>query len=223
MVTGPVNDRVAIVPGPPRRRSRNELRELAKNDPKMLSKIDFYDLDLLFLLILASAKLGKKHHKKSHNAAVVSKSQQPAYPKKQWQPTPGIKYEGDSSSEYSSSEESDSEYSEDELAEPSPLADKRPDSPLDAVAYDAIKATWRSKRFEVDSAEIRSGLGNFWDVVRTIRDRWKTDTLAVTDAEEKKKYGELPLLKSRVKDQRNMFEAALVAANKHGHKSILEL
>lgn len=94
---------------------------------------------------------------------------------------------------------------------------------MEAVKFDAIKATWRSKRFEIDSSEIRVGLKDFWEVVRTIRDRWKTDTAAVTEAEEKKRHGEIPLLKSRVKDQRNMLEAALLAALQHGHKSILEL
>lgn len=85
-----------------------------------------------------------------------------------------------------------------------------------------MKATWRSKRFNVDAAEIRSALKEFWEVVRTIRDRWKTDTAAVTEAEDKKRIGELPLLRSRVKDQRDMFEAALKAALQHGHRTILE-
>lgn len=162
--------------------------------------------------------LSNRHRKKTHSKP---RAQKPAFPTKSWQPTPGIKYEGDSSSsEYTSSDESD--YSDDELAEPSPLPAKRPDTPLEAVKYDTIKALWHSKRFEVDVDDIRAGLKDFWEVVRTIRDRWKTDTAAVTEAEEKKKHGEIPLLQSRVKDQRNMLEVALTAALQHGHPGILE-
>lgn len=189
----------AAVPAPVRRRSRNELRRLAGNDPKLL------------------AKLGKKQ--KTHSSAL--KAQRP--PTKQWQPMPGIKYEGQSSSEESSDDDDSSEYSEDELSEPSPLPLKRPDSPLEAVKYDTIRALWQSRRFQVDSDKIRTGLKDYWEVVRTIRDRWKTDAAAVTDAEEKKRIGELPLLKSRVKDQRDMIEVAFKTALEHGHPSILEL
>lgn len=189
----------AAVPAHPRRKSRNELRRLAGNDPKLL------------------ARLGKKQ--KTHSSAF--KAQRP--PTKQWQPMVGVKYEGQSSSEESSDEDDSSEYSEDELAEPSPLPPRRPDSPLDAVKYDTIKALWQSKRFQVDSDMIRTGLKDYWEVVRTIRDRWKTDSTAVTDAEMKKRIGELPLLKSRVKDQRDMIEVAFKAALEYGHPSILEL
>jgi len=163
------------------------------------------------------AKFESKHSKKIQRA--FDKLSRPT---KQWQPTPGIVYESESSSEYTSSEDSDDD-SDDEPDEPFPLPAKRPDDPVEAVKYDSIKATWRSKRHEVDASEIRTGLSDFWEVVRTIRDRWKTDTQAVTDAEAKKRLGELPLLKSRVKDQRNMFQAALEATLQHGHKSILEL
>lgn len=71
--------------------------------------------------------------------------------------------------------------------------------------------------------EIRTGLKDYWEVVRTIRDRWKTDSEAVIQAEEKKRIGELPLLKSRVKDQRDMIEVALKAALDFGHRNIMEL
>ncbi|GAB7351613.1 hypothetical protein MBLNU459_g2228t3 [Dothideomycetes sp. NU459] len=188
----------AAIPAPVRRKSRNELRKLARDDPKLLSR------------------LGKRH--KAHSpASKVHKN-----PIRTWQSTPGVQHENVSSSEESSDEDDSSEYSEDELAEPSPLPPRRPDNPLEAVKYDTIKALWQSKRFEVDSDNIRNGLKDYWEVVRTIRDRWKTDSAAVTDAEEKKRIGELPLLKSRVKDQRDMIEVAFKTALEHGHPSILE-
>lgn len=208
-----------MVTAPASRRSRNELRQLARDDPKLLGKISCFRLSCSSSAEHSLAKLGKRHHKKTH----VTSVEDPEKSTKQWQPTANTKYEGDSSSYYSSSDESDSEYSEDELSEPSPLPVTRPDHPVEAVKYDSIKATWRSKYSEIDPTDIRKGLNDFWEVVRTIRDRWRTDTLAVTEAEEKKKVGELSLLRSRVKDQRDMFEAALGAVLQHGHKSIIEL
>lgn len=154
--------------------------------------------------------------------ARLAKAEKQRAPPKAIQTPSGIKYESVSPSEESSSEE-DSDYSDDELGEPSPLPPKRPDNPVEAVKYDAIKALWRSRSFEVSADEIRTGLKDIWEVVRTIRDRWKADAAAVTDAEEKKRLSELPLLRSRVKDQRDMMEAALKSALEHGHRNILEV
>jgi hypothetical protein len=128
----------------------------------------------------------------------------------------------DSSSDDDSSDDDSSEYSSDSDSD-SPLPSKRPESPKAGVEYDVIKALWRSKRKTVDAATVRKCLVDFWEIIKTIRDRWKADAAAVTDAEEKKKVGELPLLKSRVKDQREMAEAAFKAAIKYGHRGIIEL
>jgi hypothetical protein len=80
-----------------------------------------------------------------------------------------------------------------------------------------------STEYPVHPAVIRESLVDFWEVVKTIRDRWKADASAVTEAEEKKRVGELPLLRSRVKDQRDMIEAVFRAALKHGHRDIIAL
>lgn len=133
-----------------------------------------------------------------------------------------IKYE-QSSSDDSSSSDDESDYSDDADDSDSPLPATRPESPKAGVEYDVIKALWRSKRKVIDGPTIRQTMADFWDIIKTIRDRWKADTAALTDAENKKKTGELPLLRSRVKDQREMAEAAFRAAFKHGHRAIVEL
>ncbi|GAB7341357.1 hypothetical protein MBLNU457_7617t1 [Dothideomycetes sp. NU457] len=192
----------AALPTPSQRKSRTELRRLAADDPKLL------------------AKLGKKVPKK---AAGLNKAPKETTRIIKSVVTPaGVKHEVQSPSDYSSSEEDSSDYeSEDE--QPFPLPSKRPDdNPLEAVKYDATKALWRGGRY-IASSEIRAGLKDYWEVVRTIRDRWKADAAAVVEAEEKNRKGEVPLLKSRVKDQLNMIEVAFKAALEHGHKSILEL
>lgn len=121
----------------------------------------------------------------------------------------------------------DSDYessSEDaEPPEPSPLPASRPQEPLQAVRYDTIKAVWFPKKSSPDADRIRAALGDFWEVVRTIRDRWKTDSAAVKQAEETKKEKELPLLRDRVRSQRQMMEIALKTAVEYGHADIIRL
>ncbi|EME82654.1 uncharacterized protein MYCFIDRAFT_80286 [Pseudocercospora fijiensis CIRAD86] len=176
------------------RKSRNELRALAGNNKTALAKIG----------------------KKSKTLAADLKSRPPTGSVG----SPSIKHDADSSSEYSSSSDDDSEYTDDE-DEDSPLPAKKPDDPKGGVEYDVIKAVYRSKKKSLDAATIGACLGELWEVVKTIRDRWKADAAAVNDAETKKKAGELPLLKSRVKDQREMMETAFKAVLKHGHRDVI--
>ncbi|KAF2231753.1 hypothetical protein EV356DRAFT_535262 [Viridothelium virens] len=124
-----------------------------------------------------------------------------------------------------SSEESDSDFSDSDLevADPPPLPDKRPAAPLEAVRYDTIKAVWASPNRPADPDEIRNALKSFWEVVRTIRDRWKSDGNALKQAEEAKKSSELPLLKDRVNSQRDMMQASINAALEFGHQDVLAL
>ncbi|KXT02996.1 hypothetical protein AC578_643 [Pseudocercospora eumusae] len=177
------------------RKSRNELRALAGNNKAAL------------------AKIGKKS--KSLTSDLKSRSFTGSAG------SPSIRQEADSSSDDSSSDDDDSEYTDDE-DEDSPLPAKKPDDPKGGVEYDVIKAVYRSKKRSLDAATIGACLTELWEVVKTIRDRWKADAAAVTDAETKKKAGELPLLKSRVKDQRDMMETAFKAVLKHGHRDVIE-
>lgn len=189
------------------RKSRKDLRKSGSNDPKLL------------------AKLHKKSAKqKILNAAPKSLATSSSIPKTDPN-ADKIKYEGGSSSEEesSSSEDEGSSYTSDDEPETPPLPAKRPDNLKEATEYDTVKALWRSKRKTVDSESIRKALVAFWDIVKTIRDRWKADQAALTEAETKNRENELPLLKSRVKDQRDMLEAAFKAALKNGHRSIVEL
>ena len=196
----------AAVPGYVPRKSRSELRKLAGNDQKLLSK------------------LGKKSVKKERSLASTTK-QMPLATTNASPTAQKIKYEDESSSEEESSsdEDSDSTYSSDEAIGPSPNPPKRPDSPREATEYDTVKALWRGKRSGIAGESIRKGIVDFWDIIKTVRDRWKADSNAVADAETKNRENELPLLKSRVKDQRDMMESAFKAALKHGHREIIGL
>ena len=195
----PVNRSTAL-PGYTKRCSRNELKRQAKDNPKLLAKL------------ASKTSLG--------NSATASRPTNAASPA---QSNDGIKYESDSDSDSESDVSLYSDDEDDDLAG-APLPSKRPDeSAKGAVEYDTIKALWRNKRKTIDASSIRKGLGDFWEVAKTIRDRWKADTQAVLDAEAKKRVGDLALLKGRVKDQRDMLEVAFRAALKHGFRSIIEL
>jgi hypothetical protein len=191
----------SAIPSYVARMSRNEMRRESGQNPKVL------------------AKIGKKITKQKSSAALPKALK--AFSANPSAPGAQVKYEQDSSSDEDSSDDDSSAYSDDESD--SPLPSTRPDDSKGAIEYDTIKALWRSKRKDLESAVIRKSLVDFWEIVKTIRDRWKADTAALTDAEEKKRVGELPLLKSRVKDQRDMIEVAFRTALKHGHRDIVSL
>lgn len=104
-----------------------------------------------------------------------------------------------------------------------PIPAKRPtDSAVAAMKYDTIKTLWRVPYRSVPAEDIRKAIQGFWENVGTIRDRWKSDSAAVKQAEEAKKLNEVPMLKERVASQRNTLQACLSAAVEHGHRDILE-
>ncbi|EON68511.1 hypothetical protein W97_07769 [Coniosporium apollinis CBS 100218] len=188
------------------RKSRNELKRVASGNENLL------------------ARLSKKPPKKSKISA--PKAARPKTAANARSPT-AIKEESPESSSETSSSDDDSEYesSDDELeiTEPSPLPASRPQEPLQAVRYDVIKALWLPHKKAAEAEQIRNALKDFWEVVRTIRDRWKSDTADLKQAEEGKKESEVPRLKSRVKAQRDMIQMALKTAIEHGHPDIIRL
>lgn len=104
-----------------------------------------------------------------------------------------------------------------------PIPAKRPtESALEATKYDTVKTLWRVPYRSAPAEEIRKAIQDFWEIVQTIRDRWKSDAAAVKQAEETKKVKEIPMLQERVASQRTMLTACLKAAVAQGHQDILE-
>lgn len=128
-----------------------------------------------------------------------------------------------SSETESSGDDSDSPYESDSSPPPekSPLPASRPQKAVEAVRYDTIKAVWFPRNKFAENDRILKGLADLWEVVRTIRDRWKTDRDAVKKALESKQDSELPLLRERVDKQLEMMEAVLTAAVEFGHPDLL--
>jgi hypothetical protein len=182
------------------RHSRRELRVLASKN------------------VNALAKIGKKPNKEKPMISAVKTTKPAALATSTTDGPVTIK---DSSSDEDSSSDDDSDYSDDD--DDSPLPSRKPEDPKGCIEYDTIKALWRNKRKNISSDSFKQALVDFWDIIKTIRDRWKLDSTAYVEAEEKKRTGELPLLRSRVKDQRDMIEVAFRTALKHGHRGIVEL
>jgi len=126
-----------------------------------------------------------------------------------------------SSSDEDSSDDSDYESSDDD-AEKTPLPALRPSGATEAVRYDCVKALWRPRGRPASGDDIRDGLKDFWELFQTIRDRWKSDSAAVKQAEDSKKNHEVPLLKERVAKQRQLAGVSLRAAMDQGHPDIVE-
>lgn len=127
--------------------------------------------------------------------------------------------------EHSDSESESSDYDSDEDSdeepEVSPLPAQRPDDPREGVRYDTIKALWESRHTGIVADRIRTGMVEFNEVVQTVKNRWKADSVALTDAIDRKRNGELPLLRSRVNDQLEMLKIVLQTAIDHGNRDIM--
>jgi len=131
-----------------------------------------------------------------------------------------IKREASDSESYDDSSD-DSDYSSEEEVEQSPLPAARPDEPQEAVRYDIIKAAWHPRQSQLNSEKIKASLRDVWEIFSTIQKRWRNDTKAVTEAEEQKKTGDLPVLKSRVASQRDLAQSALKSALEFAHPDVL--
>ncbi|KAK7522390.1 hypothetical protein IWZ03DRAFT_117075 [Phyllosticta citriasiana] len=183
------------------RRSKNELKKIAASDARLAGKIT------------KASKKAKHPAEKLMRTKSPSGTGSPAL----------IKDETDSSSETETSED-DSEYdsSDDETPEPSPLPAVRPTETLQRVRYDTIRALWRPRNLPATVAEIRKALKDYWEILSTIRNRWKGDQQSLKDAEQKK-MRDLDQLRDRVKDQRDQMEMAVKCALQYGHPGVIRM
>lgn len=141
---------------------------------------------------------------------------------------------GSISESISSSESSDSEsddesasYSESEvdLTEPeelSPLPANRPADPNKAVEYDVIKAVWAKRKVGLSGTVIRFALGEFFEIFKGIREKWKAKQATLQQAIEKKDHANIKTYERRVLDQRRLLESCIGLTLKHGHPDIIE-
>lgn len=131
--------------------------------------------------------------------------------------------ESDSASE--SDEDSNSLSGSEEEIEPeeqSPLPLSRPTDLTKATEYDALKAVWAPRNRILSVAAIRAALGDYWALIKGIRDKWKTDLTALQQAELKPDQGKIAQLARSVNEQRRLMESCIRLTLIHGHQDIIE-
>lgn len=131
-----------------------------------------------------------------------------------------LKREVSDSESYDDSSDDDSDYS-DEEEEPSPLPATKPEEPQGAFRYDIIKASWYPHRSQPSSERIKTSLKQLWEIFNTIQSRWRSDSKTLKEAEDQKKTGELPVLKRRVAEQRDLLQSALKSSLELTHPDVL--
>lgn len=140
----------------------------------------------------------------------------------------GLTAESESPSESSDSESDDDSayYTESDVEiqpeEPSPVPASRPADPNKAVEYDVIKAVWAKKSVGLSSTVIRTALGEYWNIFKGIRDKWKAKATTLQQAVEKKDQANIKAYERRVIDQRRILESCIRLTLKHGHPDIIE-
>jgi len=125
--------------------------------------------------------------------------------------------EPDDDSDYDSGSEEEME-----VEETSPLPTVRPADPSRATEYDTIKAVWAPRASPPAPATIRTALGDYWNMVRALRDNWKADSTSLQQAEDGKQTTRIPDLKRKVLEQRNLMEVVFAKTLEYGHKNIIE-
>ncbi|KAL6721369.1 hypothetical protein ACLMJK_000472 [Lecanora helva] len=140
----------------------------------------------------------------------------------------GSAAESESPSESSDSESDDDSayYTESDVEiqpeEPSPVPPSRPVDPNKAVEYDVVKAVWAKKSVGLSSIVIRTALGEYWNIFKGIRDKWKTKATTLQQAIDKKDQANIKAYERRVVDQRRLLESCVELTLKHGHPDIIE-
>ena len=130
-----------------------------------------------------------------------------------------------SSSEADSDDGSDDDSArdeKDEVPEPSPLPASRPSDPKKAMEYDVVKCVWARKRVNLTGDAIRKALGEYWNIVKRIREAWKAEILAMQEAEGQKNETQAAQRKARAAEQGQILARILSLTFEHGHRDIVE-
>ena len=147
-------------------------------------------------------------------------------PKNELSSTQGV---GSGSSASASDADSDDASDDDsaldeeiEPPEPSPLPASRPTDPKKAIEYDVVKCVWARKRLILTGDAIRTALGEYWNIVKRIREAWKAEILAMQEAEGQKNQAQAAQRKARAAEQGQILASVLSLTFEHGHRDIVE-
>ncbi|KAI9739739.1 MAG: hypothetical protein M1834_006458 [Cirrosporium novae-zelandiae] len=128
--------------------------------------------------------------------------------------------EDDDSSSYVSSSDEENEELE-IMAEPFPLSSTRPSDPIAGTEYDAVRIIWSPRNKQVSEEMIRNTLASYGQFIVGLREKLRTDTNTLKEAEQAKQGAKISDLKRKTDLQRNKIDIALSAATEYGHAEYL--
>lgn len=198
----------ATIPKYNRRRSRNEIRQLLYKEkgtgPWLVSR------EPLLKKLKLSAKSSVS--RTSAGSRGTSTTSSPSSTESESESEPDA---ADSDYETGSEQENEPE-------EPSPLPPTRPADPMKAIEYDIVKAVWAKRRVILSGVVIRTALGEFWTVIKALRDKWKGEVTILQQATEKKEKAKIIEYDRRASNYRKLLESCIRLTLKHGHPDIIE-
>ncbi|WEW60221.1 hypothetical protein PRK78_005706 [Emydomyces testavorans] len=123
--------------------------------------------------------------------------------------------------EESQSDSDSSDEEEEEPPEPSPLPVSRPTDLDGGIKYDALKIVWFPRNRQPSAAAIRNALVSFSDLVKGVRDVWKSRSEALKAAENQNKEDKIPAIKREVIMQRRFLDMIINTTLNNGHPSYI--
>lgn len=118
----------------------------------------------------------------------------------------------------SESVSSSSDYQdEDDPPEQSPLPPSEPTDPDGKMKYDAMNIVWYPRNREPAVQQIRNAMVDFAELVKGVRDVWKSRSEALKSAENQNQEDKIPAIKREVIMQRRLMETIVNVTLDTGH------
>ena len=139
---------------------------------------------------------------------------------------PRQRKDGQTSASGSESESGDELEVEEEPPEITPaiLTVSAPTDERGKALYSAVQAVWTPRNRPVTPEKIRNGIASFGEVVRSLRDSWKSKNDSLKKAELPNSATALQAahLKDEVQRYRASMESIMVRANHFGHPAVVK-
>ena len=127
-------------------------------------------------------------------------------------------------SESESEESSDEDVEEPPEMTPALLTVSIPTDERGKALYHAVQAVWSPRNKQAPPEKIRSGIANFGDTVRGLRDAWKAknDNLRKAELPNSPTASDAPRLREEVGRYRTVMETVMARASMYGHPAIVK-
>ncbi|OAL26271.1 hypothetical protein AYO20_10148 [Fonsecaea nubica] len=128
-----------------------------------------------------------------------------------------------SGSETDSDDDLEIEDEEPPEVTPAPLSVSMPTDERGKALYHAVQAVWSPRNKSASPEKIRGGIAGFGDVVRGLRDAWKTKNESLRKAElpASPTAADAPRLKEEVARYRQVMETVMMRSLLYGHPAIV--